>query len=400
MQDDKKIDLDDLESDEFFEEEDLDSEEDLDLDDLEDLDDLDGDWDDDEFSPLKKDAGSVNKVLVYGLIAAFAGVVLFAGYRFVAPMFAGDGQNGIEQSASLPLDDQTAQDVADVESPDLLQEAPPMPLPVNNVVEEDSLLQNSVLPDETAVLTPLPSLESVDEVLPVLLPLAGVEQNLEQAARESVSGVKPDVDLVSVPDPVLSKTEEEVIPPETMVSQELLLPAQDMDSDAPLDMELEQLSDSTVVLDQKMAGIARRLNDHDQVLEKIMKSLARIETELIAQQKSIDAVHKVAKASVAAVPKKSSKKKAARKAAPKKKPILHDKTSSRSSRSTKPKAVTKKSWVLKSAQPGKAVIAEGGTNYLRSVEVGSTLSGIGKITSISNETGRWIVRGTQGRIAQ
>lgn len=56
------------------------------------------------------------------------------------------------------------------------------------------------------------------------------------------------------------------------------------------------------------------------------------------------------------------------------------------------------SWVLKSAQPGKALVARQGQGETFSVGVGDSLPGIGKITSIANQGGQWVVTGTAGQI--
>jgi len=68
----------------------------------------------------------------------------------------------------------------------------------------------------------------------------------------------------------------------------------------------------------------------------------------------------------------------------------------------KPAAAVKVSseWVLKGAQPGRAMVAKPGESEIKTVEVGDSLSGIGKITAIVYENGRWSVRGTKGRINQ
>ncbi len=75
------------------------------------------------------------------------------------------------------------------------------------------------------------------------------------------------------------------------------------------------------------------------------------------------------------------------------------KTVARSPVKTKKKA-PRITWQLRSAQTGKAVVARKGTNDFRTVEVGTTLSGIGKIKSVMLENGRWVVRGSQGKITQ
>ena len=58
-------------------------------------------------------------------------------------------------------------------------------------------------------------------------------------------------------------------------------------------------------------------------------------------------------------------------------------------------------WVLKSAKPGVAWIAEKGSQELKTVAVGDSVSGLGRITAITqDESGKWRVDGTRGKINQ
>ena len=58
-------------------------------------------------------------------------------------------------------------------------------------------------------------------------------------------------------------------------------------------------------------------------------------------------------------------------------------------------------WVLRAAKPGVAWVAKKGSDDLHMVETGDSLTGIGKITSITQDSyGAWVVRGTKGRISQ
>jgi hypothetical protein len=70
----------------------------------------------------------------------------------------------------------------------------------------------------------------------------------------------------------------------------------------------------------------------------------------------------------------------------------------------KPKASVPKSatgrWEMRAAQPGRAWVSHPGERDMQSVEVGQSLPGIGQITSIDYQNGRWTVYGTQGRIDQ
>ena len=57
-------------------------------------------------------------------------------------------------------------------------------------------------------------------------------------------------------------------------------------------------------------------------------------------------------------------------------------------------------WLLKSAKIGKAWIVREGSNDIIVIEEGMFLPSIGRVISISNEEGRWIVKGTVSNINQ
>ena len=62
-----------------------------------------------------------------------------------------------------------------------------------------------------------------------------------------------------------------------------------------------------------------------------------------------------------------------------------------------PKSV---SWILKSAQPGQAVVYEKYSQETLAVEIGDNVRGLGKVKSIDKINGKWIVSGTQGTVFQ
>jgi len=57
-------------------------------------------------------------------------------------------------------------------------------------------------------------------------------------------------------------------------------------------------------------------------------------------------------------------------------------------------------WELRAAQPGKAWVSQSGRQDIRSIEVGDSLPGLGRITAVNYAAGRWIVQGTRGRLVQ
>ena len=57
-------------------------------------------------------------------------------------------------------------------------------------------------------------------------------------------------------------------------------------------------------------------------------------------------------------------------------------------------------WELRAAQPGRAWVSKAGDRDMQSVEVGQKLKGVGTITAIEYQNGRWVVRGSEGQITQ
>lgn len=57
-------------------------------------------------------------------------------------------------------------------------------------------------------------------------------------------------------------------------------------------------------------------------------------------------------------------------------------------------------WTLKSASPDFAVLYDRRTGDVKTVEVGDRVSGLGKIQSITRINGKWVVKGTGGKISQ
>jgi hypothetical protein len=57
-------------------------------------------------------------------------------------------------------------------------------------------------------------------------------------------------------------------------------------------------------------------------------------------------------------------------------------------------------WVLRSAVPGMALISRAGSQDLQRVSVGDIVTGLGKITSIEEHDGHWVVQGASGSVSQ
>lgn len=88
-------------------------------------------------------------------------------------------------------------------------------------------------------------------------------------------------------------------------------------------------------------------------------------------------------------------------AAEKPKPVV--KKAAKKPAAPKPAATVASSssrWELRAAQPGRAWVSKPGERDMRGIEVGQSLPGIGTITAINYQNGRWTVYGTQGQINQ
>ncbi len=129
---------------------------------------------------------------------------------------------------------------------------------------------------------------------------------------------------------------------------------------------------------EKLDMILSRLDDLDDLKDSIQ-----------ALEKRIDKLEKAPRQTAArSAPAKSSSASTA------------VKKSSSTSSSVRAQAQVQSAWVLKSAQPGQALVARKGENDMVRVSVGETLSGLGRITDIHMQNGRWVVQGTKNKITQ
>ena len=70
------------------------------------------------------------------------------------------------------------------------------------------------------------------------------------------------------------------------------------------------------------------------------------------------------------------------------------------SKTAAPAAASSARWELRAAQPGRAWVSKPGERDMQSVEIGQSLPGIGRVTGIVYQSGRWTVQGTSGQINQ
>lgn len=172
--------------------------------------------------------------------------------------------------------------------------------------------------------------------------------------------------------------------------------AADMDA---MDMEMGMNPDMTAEPDrtppvaQKPEGMSRVAQAvADRQMDKILQRLDSMEKTLSGIQDRLEDIEHDKASSPVKAAARSEKKSSSSSSVASSSSSTHRKTSSSGTRAT--------TWVLKSAQPGSALLSRKGDSGTVSVSVGQTVQGIGRITSIDRQNGRWVVQGTNGSVNQ
>jgi hypothetical protein len=150
-------------------------------------------------------------------------------------------------------------------------------------------------------------------------------------------------------------------------------------------------------LEKQLADLQKSLTASEKSLKQAQDDLSKKSEELSKAQADLKSAQKEAKDAAKAAPKAAdSSAKADDAAKADAKPAAAVKSTPKAAAPAK-----RVSWTLRSAKPGMAWVSEKGSNEMRTVSVGDTLPGIGKVTSIATDAqGRWVVNGTRGSINQ
>lgn len=195
--------------------------------------------------------------------------------------------------------------------------------------------------------------------------------------------------LTPLPQDVVDVTPQKQQP---IVQQPVVQPVQEQ---ASIDTEtlnsLKSLDDKLTMIFDRMDVLELKLQDaqekqsveggpdySEQIanLEDSIRSLEAMVAKVVTEQKET-------RAELSEV--KKEKKRTASYSSPSSQPVM---------RSRSPQ------WVLKGAQPGRAYLSDKTTKNMHNVKVGDTLKGIGRITSIAQQDGQWVVKGTAGQVSQ
>jgi hypothetical protein len=293
-----------------------------------------------------------------------------------APASVDVGAPEIELSA-LPSDD--AANLTEVADDSALT-----PLPTLDGQELD-LVPLDFLSDDTADGSVV-----VDEIVSALPAETLIEEPVQEAPAESFVA---DLELV-VDDPLVDLPVEEDIVPDVELSEDL--------TSLPVFEQLEEKDALVATLRKDNEAKDVAIADANAQVSLLENTVNDLKAELEAVRVSLDEARAAEKravesAQVVAVPAPSvdaveDMPVKAVLAPPAKKPVVQVEAN-------KIPAVSYQ-WVLRAAQPGKAMIFNGNTQDVLNVETGDVVPGIGVVKSISIQNNLWVVEGQEGRITQ
>ena len=294
---------------------------------------------------------------------------------------------------------------------------PPMPTPVQT--------EASATDESEEALTPMPSLDEPSELELAEDNNAVDDETLAGLTQEEVSEYQPFPSPVEVePDnPAVNYAEKENITiepldiqPPAAEPEEPAAPAAptptNLPTAAPDPENAEKLAELETFLTHSSADTNAQiavLNNKIAELTATVEKLSKQADDAVARAKKAEeqaaAAKQAAKSAPAPVAPKPAPKAEAPKPAPKTQTSETQTKKPASSTSSKPKSSASSSssapqWQLRGASEGQAMIGQRGTNELVNVKVGDNIRGLGKITFIGQENGKWVVRGTTGKLSQ
>jgi len=361
-----------------------------------------------EEKPAKKKSGGGGLVAVLGLLVVLGGGA-FAAVKFLGVQLPFDIPGLTQQTAQAP-----AQQPAMTASADLPADSlPPQPaVPGESSTEVVGALPDAgaITPDETAsqddasINAPWDAMadagtQPVETAAPAAVDTSNIVDPFAETTAAAATPAEAPATTPAAPaetaaetnivDPFAATVPEQPAPQTTEVAAPAVeTPAAAVAIAAPSENPADKA---------RIADLEKQLADSQMALKSAQDELAKKSADLAKAQSDLKTAQKDAQdaaAAVKAAPKAAAKETATSEA----KPAATPKAAPKAAAAPAAKRVT---WVLRSAKPGMAWVSEKGSNEMRTVSVGDTLSGIGKVTSIAADAqGRWVVNGTRGSINQ
>lgn len=174
-------------------------------------------------------------------------------------------------------------------------------------------------------------------------------------------------------------------PPQTTRSADPRTPSVEDDLMMAVHDKLDQFLNRLDQLDSRLSSIEGRAQPDTANLTDLHGSLKTIENRIAGLERAAADAPRTA----AAAPRRQATP------TPSAPPTA---TTARPARATT--TVRAEDWILRSAQNGQAYVSRRGQPDMLNIGIGDTLSGIGRITAIEQQNGRWVVTGSLGRIEQ
>lgn len=248
-------------------------------------------------------------------------------------------------------------------------------------------------PEKPDVLTPMPAMPKEPlAAAPPAMPAPAVERKemTAEAPLPVPAAGKPEAEKPAGESPAPSPA------PSPMPSMASVDHMPALSSDVSEEL-LEKLDD----LSERLTALEGRIDDLASAPETAPEGLESLRETVEGLQRKMDGM-----SSAAASPARRSEPETAPAASPRpvpaKPPVKAAPAvpSERIHAEQRKPAASPPQWELRSAQPGTAWVAPGGKGEIQTVEVGDTLPGLGRITSVSFVDGHWVVEGTQGRLSR
>ena len=343
--------------------------------------------------PAKKKSGAGKFLGLIVVLGAAAGGGWYAMNAGLIPGLSPAGLPAADSSA-------TGSEIVELSG----DAAPPMPAPIDSAMDTtaiegtpaDALPPGNAAP--TDELTPLPGSQD----------LAQTELTDLDAPTDATSPIpmKAEEGTLEAPPEVPAETPPIETPAEMNAAADITTPEAPALEAAPAEDTSLTAADSQIVPVEEAPAPAETapVADFSAERNELQSKLETANSEIATLKAQIDALEsKLADAESKPAAEEPAETPVAKKEAPA--PILRD--APKSTAATKAPAelppariVQSTKWQLRSAQPGRAMLSPQGSNEMRSVAVGDSVTGLGKITSINIENGNWIVRGTKGFVSR
>lgn len=346
-----------------------------------------------------------SSLLTYVII----GVMVLAAGAFGLSKLGGDPQPGLEGAEAPQPDAAEDGSLAALRDEANMANANPQPAPETPDEPESSAPQGFMneTPEPPPVAEAPPGLQAVPDSAPPSEALPGAELPVpgkEEPAAPVLALPKPVSDFPSVEqikkadtaDKPAEKTDAaepaptaEATPPAPLTTPET--PSESSEAAEP--GAEKDLQDKLAASEKKTASLEKELA---QAKEELTEQAAKGESTIKDLRAQIASLEKQVDGSSDALPTPAVVR-------PKPSPAAKQPKSSSvktSARSAAPVTAAVSGWELRGAQPGQAMLARKGGGDLRTVGVGDTLAGLGKVLSIEQSPQGWVVTGTQGRVSQ